>query len=644
MTKTETTIQPQLIAASLLEKSPLNVRKTVSKGGLEELKASILAHGLMQNLVVTDAGTGTFHVIAGGRRLEAIHSLQAEGKLPDDFAVPCQLVAEVSAPEMSLAENVVRLAMHPADQFEAFAGLLERGHSAADVAVRFGVDESLIHKRMKLARVAPELFQKYRDDELTLECLMAFAVVDDHERQLKVYHALHGWQQDDPSAIRDALTEAMIEASSKLARFVGLDAYREAGGTTHTDLFGEDIYIEQPGLLQALAQQKLDGIRQQLEAEGWGWIELNAERDYSLINRCTRIRPQLVEVPADLLDLKAELDAELEAIEQMLEETESDETLERQQEVQDRLDEAELKLADYVGFDSDQKPLAGCFVSIDQDGMPFIDKGLVKPEHRKELAGLVGDDDDAARPQKAKAKHPLPASLRRDLADARLEGAQVELVRNPAIAFDLLVFQVTSAILGSPRSTEETADVLFRVPRRQNAGEFEPTIAGEMLASLAADLSTDWLRLESEAARFKAFRLLAEDAKLQLLAYCVAMTLKPKLAPMPGEKTTAYDLALSLTYGDVAAFWRPTSENFLGRINRSQLLAIGREVFGDAWSHSRAADKKASLVGQLHRAFADPDKPGRTPQQIERLKSWLPAGMDFEMPAVPEQADLDQAA
>lgn len=642
MTKTETTTQTRLIAASLLEKSPLNARKTAPRGGLEELKASILAHGLMQNLVVTDAGNGTFLVIAGGRRLEAIHSLQREGKMPEDFSVPCQIVTKESAKEMSLAENVVRLAMHPADQFEAFADLLDKGHTAAEVAVRFGIEEGLVHKRMKLARVAPELFHNYRDDHMTLECLMAFTVTDDHELQVKVHESLPDWQKDDPEAIRDALTGNLVEASSKLARFVGLESYTAAGGATHADLFAEETYLEHPTLLHQLAEQKLNDIRTELEAEGWGWIELNPERDYSLINRCTRIRPQLVGAPSDLLDLKAELDAELEAIEQMLEEAESDEALERQQDVQDQLDEVEQKLTAYVGFDDDQKALAGCFVSIGQDGTPFFDKGLVKPEHRKEIAGMTGEADDI-RPQKVKPKHPLPASLRRDLADARLEVAQVEFVRQPAIAFDLLVFQVASAILGSPRSTEEAADVHFRVPRRVNAEDFEPTFAGETLASLAAGLATDWLRLESEAARFDAFRQLPEEAKQQLLAYCVAMTLKPKLASLPGEKTTAYDLALSLTSGDVASFWRPTSENFLGRINRSQLLAIGREVFGDAWSHSRAADKKASLVSQLHRAFADPDKPGRSPQQIERLKSWLPAGMGFDMPAA-EQGKPAQAA
>jgi hypothetical protein len=47
-----TPTQPQLIAVSRLVKSPLNARRTEIKVGMEELKASLLAHGLMQNLVV----------------------------------------------------------------------------------------------------------------------------------------------------------------------------------------------------------------------------------------------------------------------------------------------------------------------------------------------------------------------------------------------------------------------------------------------------------------------------------------------------------------------------------------------------------------------------------------------------------------
>ncbi len=124
---------------------------------------------------------------------------------------------------------------------------------------------------------------------MTLECLMAFTVTDDHRRQLKVFKSLQDWQKDDPSAIRAALTEKMVEASDKLALFVGLDAYQAAGGSTRADLFGNEVYLEKPELLQRLAKDKLDGIRKELEAEGWGWIEINADRDGEAIYRCGRI-------------------------------------------------------------------------------------------------------------------------------------------------------------------------------------------------------------------------------------------------------------------------------------------------------------------------------------------------------------------
>jgi hypothetical protein len=64
----------------------------------------------------------------------------------------------------------------------------------------------------------------------------------------------------------------------------------------------------------------------------------------------------------------------------------------------------EEKLSAFVGFDTEQKALAGCFISIGQDGTPFIDKGLVRPEQRKQLGKLLNIDDD--KQTQAKAKKP----------------------------------------------------------------------------------------------------------------------------------------------------------------------------------------------------------------------------------------------
>jgi ParB family chromosome partitioning protein len=621
-----TTAQPRLIAVSQLEKSRLNARRTVGKTGMDELKASILAHGLMQNLVVVDSGGGAFRVIAGGRRLEAIRSLQAEGKLPEDLAVPCQVVTEDHALEMSLAENTVRLAMHPADQFEAFAALIDRGDTAAEVARRFGIEESLVLKRMKLARVAPQLLKEYRSDGMTLECLMAYTITDDHRRQLKVFKSLQDWQKTDPGAIRAALTEKMVEADSKLARFVGLDAYAKAGGTTRADLFGEEVYLEKPAVLQRLAEEKVSGIRKELEAEGWGWIEINPERDYEFVYRCERIKPMLVGAPDNLVALKTQLDSELQATEQALADTESDALLEQQESLHNRLNEVEQKLAAFVGFDADHKRLAGCYVSIGQDGAPFLDKGLVKPEHRKQLARLLKMDGSDGQPDRVKPKNPMSESLRRALAGFRLQVAQVEITKHPAIALDLLAFQAASQLLDG-RPAFDGPDILFKRRQADPAGKQASTIAATSLQVMVKSLPLDWRKPNSETARFEAFRELPQADKLKWLAYSVALTLRPKLAPAAGDEATAYDAALALTEGDVAGYWRPGKDSFFARITRQQLLSVGRETLGETWAGSRAGDKKASLVDQLDRAFADPGKYGRTPEQVVKLKSWLPTGM-----------------
>jgi ParB family chromosome partitioning protein len=635
---TNTSSERRLIAAGKLEKSPLNARRTVPKTGMEELKASLLAHGLMQNLVVTDAGKGAYRVIAGGRRLEAIRSLQSEGKLPEDYAVPCQIVSNEHALELSLAENTVRLAMHPADQFEAFAALIDKGESATDIAQRFGVEESLVLKRMRLARVAPQLLKAYRDDGLTLECLMAFTITDDHRRQLKVYKSLQDWQKDDPGAIRAALTEKMVEASDKIALFVGLKAYEAAGGSTRADLFGNEVYLENPGLLQRLANEKLGGIRKELEAEGWSWIEFAAERDWEVLSRCSRIQPRLINPPAELVESKSRLEQELSAVEEALGDADADEALEKQHgAICDDIQRVEEQIAGFAGYDDVLKRLAGCYVSIGSDGATVIDKGLVKPENKKLLARLLATDGGDEAFVESKPKDGLSESLRRDLAADRLQAAQVEIARHPATALDILTFRTASRLLGEHR-VADGPDVEFRAGKPRPNGDGEQTFAARALADIRAALPTGWLEAASEAERFEAFRSLPDAARESLLAHCVAMTLQPKLGPAEGYEATAYDTALSLTEASVADYWRPSKAQFLSRINRRQLLAIGREVLGEQWAQSRAGDKKALLVDQLDRSFADPEKSGRTPEQIARLKSWLPQGMAFDVAAVPKPA------
>ena len=113
------------IALKDLELSPLNVRKTPPTADEQaELAASISAHGLLENLIVrpleNDSAIGTcrYEVLAGGRRLQALQHLARNNEIGTDHPVAC-LIHDGDPGEVLLAENVVRLTMHPLDQFPA---------------------------------------------------------------------------------------------------------------------------------------------------------------------------------------------------------------------------------------------------------------------------------------------------------------------------------------------------------------------------------------------------------------------------------------------------------------------------------------------------------------------------------------------
>ena len=215
-----------------------NVRKTGAETALDQLAASIQAYGLIHPLTVREAGKGRYAVVAGQRRYLAMKQMAKAGTLPKSAPVPCLVATnEHDGAELSLAENVVRVAMHPADQFEAWRGLIDKGTTVAEIATRFGVADSTVRKRLALARVSPRIFDLYRAGTIDLEVLQAFTLTDDHALQESVWQGLADWQRDSARAIRQAITATDVPCDDRRVRFVGLDAYEAAGGPVRRDLF-----------------------------------------------------------------------------------------------------------------------------------------------------------------------------------------------------------------------------------------------------------------------------------------------------------------------------------------------------------------------------------------------------------------------
>ena len=575
-------MEQQTIEIKHLDHSPLNARREAARGSLEELKASILAHGLMQNLVVTAGEAGSFRVIAGSRRLEAIRALQREGKLPEDYAAPCHVVPDGSAAEMSLAENVVRLAMHPADEFEAYARLVEDGESVETIAERFGVTARHVEQRLTLGKLDPELIEAYRAEALTLDALMAFTVTDDRAKQIEVYRSLQPWQVKNPRDIRSILAGEMAEATSKLARFVGLDAYHAAGGTSRPTCSATGSISKTPSCCtnSPPTSSTRPGRRWRPKAGAGSNAVPNAIGAW-----CTVIEsiPNRWMRPPELLERQAAVEDELEEIAQALEDGESDALLDAQEKAEAQLAEIERQLEASVAYDPEQMRLAGCVVSIGHDGELEIDKGLVRRQDVKLLTADAG-----AGPRKPRG---MPETLKRDLEAYRLQAAQVEIARHRLIALDLLSYKAARAVLAR-RPVQGGPDVQFQPHGVTPSVQKERTKAGDALAAIAETLPTSWLHQETEAEQFQAFLGLSDRDRLDFLAYGVALSLKPQLST--GCEASAYELALSLTDADLAFYWRPTRANYLGRITRDRLLALGGNCWATPGRRPAARTRRAS--------------------------------------------------
>lgn len=407
-----------------------NVRRTGASEAIDELAASITAHGLLQALVVRKVpgkkGNGKYAVIAGRRRLQALQLLTERGDLATDSPVPCQPIDDTAdAGEISLAENVVRVAMHPADQFEAFRDLLERGTDVSAIAARFGVSEMVVAKRLKLGRLSPVVLAAYRAGDIGLEEAQAYTIVDDHAAQERVL-AETADRHYSPSYIRRRLTEDEVCATDKRVRFIGLAAYEDAGGAVRRDLFDDEDSgtIVDIALLDRLVNERLVALANEVRAEGWAWVEIAL--DGADMTEFRRLKPETRKATDDEQARLAILSTEHEALTY----TEDGDEVDPDDVTCDRIETIEATVeaikAGLAFWSPETLAQAGAIVTLDWDGEVDIERGLVR---RSEEPSATEE-----RLPVRKAPTALPATLVADLTAQKTAAMQVAFAGNVDVA------------------------------------------------------------------------------------------------------------------------------------------------------------------------------------------------------------------
>jgi ParB family chromosome partitioning protein len=590
-----------------------NVRKTDPDKGIDELAASIAAYGLLQSLVVRKDRRGKYSVVAGRRRLLALKSLADAGNIDVDRDVPCTLIAlDADATEISLAENVQREQMHPADEFDAFKALIDKGTPPADVAARFGVTETVVQKRLKLARVSPALLAAYREGAMTLQHVMAFTVTDDHAAQERVWNELKHWQKENPENIRDALLEQEVTAADRRVKFVTLKAYQEAGGATRRDLFtdhDDSIFIEDVALLESLVAAKLEETAGKLRKNGWKWVEVRPWFDCDEWSDCERRYPEHVPLSAEEEAEFEQLTAEYEALSEI--EEHGDEEQSRFDAIAERMNEIEHRR---TLWPPEILAIAGIVVTLGHDGEESVHTGLVRPEDaparetRRKGASGGGDGNRA-----------FPASLIESLTAHRSAALNAALLERPDVSLAATVHAMAAQMFFHESREDRLLQIATSAaPLHRVEGSPAWVAIGEAQERWATQIPDDPGDLFAWCVDQPQDRLLA------LLAFCAAQTVHATILKQERHGTARQQYAALLADAlklDMASWFQPTAANYFGKVSKPQIIEALREVKGavaPAWSDKKKADLAAlaerEIAGSgwlpepLRATTAEPDK------------------------------------
>ncbi|WP_454888837.1 ParB/RepB/Spo0J family partition protein [Sphingobium indicum] len=603
----------QYIPLNDLVPSARNVRKV--KADVTGLALSLAAEGLIQNLVVSPREDGKFEVVAGERRRRAIVQLVKAGTWERDIEIPCEVRDPEAATTISYAENAQRVAMHPADAIRAFGTMAAEGHSEEAIAHRYGYDSREVRKMLALASISPKVINALAADKIDLACAQAFTLTDDHKRQERVLKRARTAHE-----VRSLLTESKVTTGHRLFRFIGMDAYEQAGGTITGDLFSKDSegYANDAELVQRLVDEKLDRLTSEAEAEGWGEVIAAEQTPYESYNWHRVYADQKVQrmTEADEAAL-AELQAKREArLAVLAEDGEQDEDFEPEWDDEVAEIDAEIEKIGEVerSYSAEVKAGALLLIVIDHQGQT-----TTTAYTRKAQRSVARASDGSALPR------PLyDARMTEELSRMRTAALQSEVAKNQRLAFAVLLdalLPILTSAFASPHAVQLRAGTGIQEPTQHfdyNTREMGSPFEG--VADLIGSVP------ETAEARFQWVLALDDDAVARMLAACSGALIDARQGKYAEkERLQSADRIARAANLDMREHWEGGVE-FFGAISKKAMMAALTEACGPQAAENCAKLRKQDL------ALACADRiPGR---------GWLPpALLTPEAPVAEVEAD-----
>ena len=507
------------------------------------------------------------------------------------------------------------------DECSAFQRLVTNGRSVADIAARFGYTETLIERRLALARLSPVLLDKYRAGQATLDVLQAFTITADHAAQEQVWNQLPEWNRR-PDSIRRLLSAKDIPASDPQVCFVTLSEYEAAGGATKRDLFadeeGNGVFITDADLLTRLVNEKLEQTAAKIQAEGWRWVEIQPETDFRTLAKFRRIPGEPTPLRRKEEAKRKALQKELDALTEQLDGNEDQsEECERQYDRIQQLED-EIQAIDDTrryNYPDHIKQTCGVIVCIAPAGHLQCHYGLLSKEDQAALAGNDSDGElEDVQASEAAGEGPeesrpsgYSAALVETLTTEKTAAIAAELTRQPhialaAVVYSLLLraFDVELEAYGSQSAVQvSTQYVHLREAENSSAGKALAERRQQHLRTLLPNGSQLWPWCLQQT----------QETLLDFLAYCAAAAVNGIQTKADSNTSSrlahANALAAALRI-DMTRWFVPTADNFFSRVSKGQIATALADA-GKPATASMLALKKTQLAGVAETEIAGTD-------------------------------------
>lgn len=202
----------QQIAIDRIIANTYQPRSEFDQAALEELTASVQAHGVLQPVMVRPRGGGRFELIAGERRYRAARQAGLT-RIP---AVVRQMTDEESL-TVALIENIQREDLNAMEAARGYKQLLDQfGLTQVELARQLGKSQSTVAYALSLLRLPSEMQASISSGQLSMEHGKVLLSVPSSERRHALWSSMLSQNLTVVESRRRALQEPTVASKRRL--------------------------------------------------------------------------------------------------------------------------------------------------------------------------------------------------------------------------------------------------------------------------------------------------------------------------------------------------------------------------------------------------------------------------------------------